>query len=145
MVSNQLFLVFIDDLDEGIVNRILKFADDTKMFGKVDSQEERSGLQRDLDRLVQWSETWQMMFNVEKCKVMHMGTTNVGENYQMKGRTLKVVEEEKELGILISIDLKVSAQCSYAYQKANRVLGMIRRNIELIRRNILSFRYHQLW
>ena len=30
-----LFLIYINDLDEYIRNSILKFADDTKMFGKV--------------------------------------------------------------------------------------------------------------
>ena len=34
-------------------------------------------LQRDLDRLVQWSEVWQMRFNVDKCKVMYLGRGNL--------------------------------------------------------------------
>ena len=68
-----LFLVFIDDLEEGVMSGVLKFADDTKIFRRVDSDEDREALQRDLDRLVQWSEVWQMEFNVDKCKVMHLG------------------------------------------------------------------------
>ena len=52
-----LFLVFIDDLEEGLRSEVLKFADDTKIFGRVDSEGGASeDLQRDLDRLVQWSE-----------------------------------------------------------------------------------------
>ena len=62
-----LFLVFNDDLEEGLMSEVLKFADDTKIFRRVDS-EDREMLQRDLDRLVQWSGVWQMKFNVE-CKV----------------------------------------------------------------------------
>ena len=69
-----------------------------------------------------------MNFNVEKCKVMHIGRKNAEGDYYMNGKLL-VVEEEKDLGIWLRKDLKASAQCNYAYQKANRVLGMIRRNI----------------
>jgi len=36
---------------------------------------------------------------------------------------------EKDLGVMISSDLKCSQQCTYAYTKANRVMGMIRRTI----------------
>ena len=32
-----LFLVFIDDLEEGLRIDVLKFADDTKIFRRVDS------------------------------------------------------------------------------------------------------------
>ena len=48
-----LFLVFIDDLEDGLGSEVLKFADDTKIFGRVDSEGAREVLQRDLDRLVQ--------------------------------------------------------------------------------------------
>jgi len=39
------------------------------------------------------------------------------------------VDQEKDLGIIIRSDLKCSQQCLYAYNKANKILGMIRRTI----------------
>ena len=33
-----LFLVFIEDLEEGLMSEVLKFADDTKIFRRVDSE-----------------------------------------------------------------------------------------------------------
>ena len=45
-----LFLVFIDDLEEGLTSEVLKFADDTKIFRRVDSERDREMLQSDLDR-----------------------------------------------------------------------------------------------
>ena len=45
-----LFLVFINDLDQGIASNILKFADDTKIFKEVMDKTNSEALQRDLDR-----------------------------------------------------------------------------------------------
>ena len=62
-----LFLIYINDLENEIGSNILKFADDTKMFRRVESQEDRHQLQSDLNKLVK-SEKWQMLFNKDKCK-----------------------------------------------------------------------------
>ena len=83
MLGPILFLIFIDDLDEGLSSAILKFADDTKIYGKVDCWEDRNRLQKDLERLVDWADKWQMSFNVGKCKVMHLGGHNLEWNYVM--------------------------------------------------------------
>ena len=59
-----LFLVYIDDLEEGVTGNILKFADDTKLFRKTKEIGDKQKLQDDIDKLVRWSEKWQMLFNV---------------------------------------------------------------------------------
>jgi len=41
---------------------------------------------------------------------------------------LESVNEEKDLGVIISEDLKWDKQCSAAVSKANKVLGMIKRS-----------------
>ena len=66
---------------------------------------------------------------VSKCKVMYVGKKNPRHPYYMSSNGLKSVEVEKDLGIMITSDLKCSQQCEYAYSKANRVMGMIRRTI----------------
>jgi len=124
-----LFLIFIDDLEIDIVNSILKFADDTKLYGKVDSFETRDILQKDIDRLIQWSHDWQMEFNVEKCKVMHIGGKNKKFDYTMAGRVLSKTKLEKDLGVMISDSLKSSEQCKYAYGKASQMLALVARTI----------------
>jgi len=68
-----LFLVYINDLDTGLINELLKFADDTKVFGKVTDGSESESIQEDLNRLVNWADRWKMEFNVKKCKLMHVG------------------------------------------------------------------------
>ena len=71
------FNLFINDLPSVVKNSTMKlFADDTKLYRVVDSQEDANLLQEDLDRMVKWSRTWQLPFNDRKCKVMHYGKKN---------------------------------------------------------------------
>ena len=124
-----LFLVYIDDLEEGVTGNILKFADDTKLFRKTKEIGDKQQLQDDIDKLVRWSEKWQMLFNVGKCKCLHTGPGNTGMNYEMGGTILSKTGKEKDLGVTMNANMKVSEQCRIAAFKGNQVLGMIRRNI----------------
>jgi len=54
-----LFLIFINDLESGLLSSLLKFADDTKVFCQVNGERDRQQLQADLNRLTEWSEIWQ--------------------------------------------------------------------------------------
>ena len=56
-----LIYIYINDLEDNITSNILKFADDTKVFRKVNTDGDKQLLQNDLDKLVKWSEKWQML------------------------------------------------------------------------------------
>jgi len=139
-----LFLIFINDLDTSISSSVLKFADDTKLFRVVDNQTDGHMLQRDLDVLCKWAETWKMSFNVDKCKVLHHGRGNIEYKYSMCGQPLDEVELEKDLGIVFSRNLKVAAQCNEAYTKANSMLGLISRTIKYKNMESLTNLYKSL-
>ena len=51
-----LFMVYINDLEEGVTGKILKFADDTKLFRKTKEIGDKQKLQDDIDKIVRWSE-----------------------------------------------------------------------------------------
>ncbi len=51
-----LFLVYINDLQEGVTGSILKFADDIKLFRKTKEIGDKQNLQDYIDKLVKWSE-----------------------------------------------------------------------------------------
>ena len=78
-----LFLIYINDLEDDISSKVLKFADDTKVFRKVTNDTDKQSLQDDLDKLVKWSEKWQMLLNFWKCKCIHIGHGNMDEEYKM--------------------------------------------------------------
>ena len=48
----MLFLICISDLEDNISSKVLKFADDTKVFRKVTNDTDKQSLQDDLDKLV---------------------------------------------------------------------------------------------
>ena len=83
-----LFLIYIDDLEDGVASNILKFADDTNIFRRVQTRQECHILQEDLNRLVLWSEKWQMLFNQSKCKCLHIGRAIGKEPYEMDNTVL---------------------------------------------------------
>ena len=139
-----LFLIFINDLEDNTSGNVLKFADDTKIFRQVRDVQDSISMQADLDQLVEWADKWQMQFNVSKCKVMHVGQKNLRSPYTMRNNGLQIVEVEKDLGVKISSDLKCSQQCMYAYTKANRVMGMIRRTISYKEPRIMLSLYKTL-
>ena len=85
-----------------------------------------------------------MEFNVEKCKVLQLGAKNPKLHYNMSGKLLKSVNEEKDLGVIVSSNLKVEKQCSTAVGKANRMLGFISRNFEYKSRDIVVPLYKSL-
>ena len=55
--------------------------------------------------------------------------TYLNVNYRMGDTVLGTTVKEKDLGVTISADMKVSEQCGIAASKGNQILGLIRRNI----------------
>ena len=107
-----------------------------KLFRKVKEIGDNFFLQYDIDKLVKWSEKWQMLFNFGKCKCLHTGSGNTGMNYEIGGTILSKTVKEKDLGVTMNDNMKVSEQCRIAASKGNQFLGMIRRNISYIKKKV---------
>jgi hypothetical protein len=143
-----LFTVYIDDLEVEVTRRllevlILKFADDTKGAKVIENAGDRDKLQEALDCLCNWAEKWGMEFNVAKCKVMHVGRNNPEYDYTMRGVKLGKTEEEKDIGVTITKNLKPSVQCEKAAGRAASVLNQIRRNFHYRDRHTFVRLYKQ--
>ena len=124
-----LFLLFINDLDTVASENqwLVKFADDTKLAQIINSDRDSEELQDTLDKLGNRAREWGMEFNVDKCQVMHVGKRNRIHTYNMDGKALTRTEEERDIGVVVSDNLKPAAQCKKAAQTANAVLGQILR------------------
>ena len=66
---------------------------------------------------------------------LHIGRANGKEPYEMHNTVLLKTSKEKDLGVTISADWKVSEQCGIAARKGNQLLGMIKRNITYREKN----------
>ena len=131
MLGPILFLIYINDIDavDCVETFMKKFADDTKVASVTDNFTQCRRLQDQLDALLRWSDIWQMSFNIDKCVVMYIGNKNLNHQYMMNDFPLKMTECEKDIGVYVLPSLKPSVQIAESVKKANRVLGMLLRNL----------------
>ena len=123
-----LFLIYINDLPNGIKSFVSLFADDLKLI--IQSSKHIYG-QADLEKLMEWEKKWLLSFNVKdnKCKVMHVGKGNPCHSYELDGNTLPVSDCEKDLGVYTATGLRWTEHIQKAVNKAKSVSGWIWRNV----------------
>ena len=127
-MGSILFECYINDLPQKITSFLCVYAADTKLFRKSSTKVDRAELQKDLETLNEWTEKWQIRFNVEKCKVMYFGgTRNLIAEYRLEHTsnittTLPETVVEKDLGVWMTNDLMQHNRVDHAVSRAiNRI------------------------
>ena len=122
-----LFLVYINDLVSQLRCPYYLFADDVKMVGDPGNQE----LQEDLDRVYKWTQDWQLPINIGKCQQLVLGGGNAPVRWLGTTQRQEIgrVERVRDLGVLITSDLKPTPQCLAAGRKAYGALPQLRKAV----------------
>nr|VZI17827.1 unnamed protein product [Spirometra erinaceieuropaei] len=105
------------------------FADDVEIWTTIRNEANEARLQTSLDRLDQWSKDWLLPFNINKCNFLRVGGTSSPNCtvYRLTGKSLKVVDAQKDLGEWITTSLKPSLQCSKVAKSAMFILYLVKR------------------
>ena len=112
-----LFLAFINDLPSLLSTNCKLFADDAKLYSRVDTPSDIAKLQKDLNACLEWANQWGMEFHPDKCKVIHFGHKNTQNTYNLGSDKLTSVKEAKDLGIKVSDDLKWTKHITMCVKK----------------------------
>ena len=133
-----LFVLYINDLPDGLVSEVFMFADDTKVYREIKDDTDRETLQLDIDALQEWSNRWLLIFHPQKCKVMTVTRYTEPEqrSYTMK-KTVNGIDEdhivdrvkmEKDLGLAVDTRRTFEKHISDKVNKANQMMGLVRRS-----------------
>lgn len=124
-----LFLIYINDLPSVVNSNILLFADDCVVFREITNSNDVASLQSDLGAIADWCSEWLMQLNINKCKVMRVSRkSSRPPPYHIDNIHLESVTSYKYLGVYITANLNWSAHIEHLINKANRMLGYLRRN-----------------
>ena len=85
-----------------------------------------------------------MLFNVDKCKCLHLEHTYPRANYNIGGVKIKNVKAEKDLGVTIGSTLDSSLQCAKVVSTANKVLSVTRRTYVYKNQSNVTYLYKSL-
>ena len=133
LLGPALFVLFINDMPRAVshCSTLALFADDAKCFRTIRSASDCVLFQGDIDNLVEWSDVWKMAFNLDKCSLCKITRKRnpIFHYYNMRGRALKRVEAQRDLGVVITCDARFSEHIYAQVNKANKLLSFIRRSL----------------
>lgn len=130
-----LFLLFINDIADHFTCEYLLFADDLKLFLKIENDTSRARLQADCDALSDWCSQNHLFLNVLKCNTITFGRSRNKPNHQyfLNATPVKRVESILDLGITFDSEFRFDLHVKQITKKAHKTLGYIMRMTRLFR------------
>ena len=134
IVGPLLFVLFIDDISENISpgTNIALYADDTKIWREIHSQQDNTILQQDITTLHNWATANKMKFHPSKCHVLPISRKrlphlNKRYSYNLNGIVIDYCSTEKDLGVYMTSKQNFTDHCNKLYSKANSRLFLNKR------------------
>ena len=142
------FLVYVNDLAEGLVSDVRMFADDTSLFSIVyDEKVSADILNADLKFIEKWAYQWKMQFNPDKNKqaiqviFSHRKSKPIHSPLTFNGSEVVTLDELKHLGFFLDSALSFLRHTKEIIIKARRGVGIIRFMSKYVSRNVLDQMY----
>ena len=139
-----LFLIYVNELPDGLTSMCKIFADDTSLFSKVnDKSNSNSQLNSDIAKISKWAFQWKMSFNpdpnnqtIEVCfsnkrdkgnyPPLHFNSTNV-----------QVADSQKHLGLVLDSKLNFNEHIESRISKCNKIIGLMKKLSQILSRKSL--------
>ncbi|MCP4585909.1 reverse transcriptase domain-containing protein [Pseudoalteromonas sp.] len=117
-----LFILFIDDLVQEMpaAIKIKLYADDAKLYIIYEPHDWTPCLQLTLAILEKWTVKWELRLAVAKCSLFYLGRLNRRHAYTAFGVPLEAVSVVRDLGVLLSDDLKWLRHTAHIASKASQ-------------------------
>jgi len=135
-----LFLLYINDLPSSVSSSVKLYADDTLIYRIINTTEDISMLQRDLNILSEWASKWLMCFNPTKC--VHLTITRKANPlpscYSIGDSVIQQVNSAKYLGVTITSNLSWSDHITNITNKANSTRAFLQRNLSQCQQSVKS-------
>ena len=130
-----LFICFTSDISYAVRTNCIMYADDVKLYHRVKSAADADALQADLNRLAEWSHIWRLKLNPSKCHTISftLRKSPVVHNYSLNGTALERRNETRDLGVILDAKLTFASHVDSTVSKANRMLGLLIRSMQLPR------------
>ena len=146
VLGPSLFLLYINDLPEGIKSKIHLFADGTMCSKTIMKKKDEQVLQEDLRSLTTWEEKWSMEFHPQKCSTLRVSwkKDKTAPAYELHGQNIKNVSTTKYLGVNIQDNMQWESHIDSITKKASKTLGFIRRNLKIGKKKTKETAYKAL-
>ena len=138
-----LFIIYMNDIINNIESDILIFADDTSLFASgSDPVLTVEQLNRDLQKISNWSKKWKVSFNAKKSKDIIFSNKYLNNSPPLvfNGNFIERVNSHKHLGVYLSSTLDWSVQLNEVCLRANRKLSVLR-SVKILNRQTLDLLY----
>jgi hypothetical protein len=131
VLSPFLFALFINSATSVLLKaKLLIFADDMKLYLRINSLSDCLQLQADLDRLVTWGESLGLSLNIQKCSVMTFSRLHSSITFPYSINAIPIKSSGNsicDLGFTLTKNLCPLLHIEMACCKALKLLGFVSR------------------
>ena len=150
ILDPTLFLLYINDLPDGVICNIGIYADDATLYSKCDQTSDlwqqlqlASELESDLRETVDWGWKWLFDFNAEKSQIVSFDQSkSTGAiDVKMDGSVLEEKSSFKMLGLTFPSKLDWGSYITSIAETASKKIGVLIRSMKFLSPDVVLYLY----